>query len=117
MNQESHGAWESALLKTTPIMLMTSLIGKPWPNLPRKGLSKESNVMAFGDWKSDCRSSMEGNAVWRGMQCGGRREGAWKALQESGKAAVMWIWSGTWLYGETEESFPWKNPPGVMGRR
>ena len=71
MNQESHGAWESALLKTTPIMLMTSLIGKPWPNLPRKGLSKESNVMAFGDWKSDCRSSVEGNAVWRGMQCGG----------------------------------------------
>lgn len=29
----------------------------------------------------------------------------------------MWIWSGTWLCGETEESFPWKNHLNVMGRR
>ena len=53
MNQESHGAWESAMLKTTPVMLMTSIIGKPWPNLTGKGLSKEGDVMAFGDWKCD----------------------------------------------------------------
>lgn len=88
MNQESHGAWESALLKTTAIVLMTSLIGKPWPNLPRKGVSEESNVMAFGDWKSDCRSSMQG------MQCGGRRGGSWRALPvREGSSAVDLVWN------------------------
>lgn len=88
MNQESHGAWESALLKTTPIMLMTSLIGKPWPNLPRKGLSKESNVMAFGDWKSDCRSSMEGNAVWRAKRR--RLEGTARIREGSSDVNLVW---------------------------
>ena len=60
---------------------------------------------------------MTAEAVWRGLQCGGRSESSWKALQESGKGVVMWIWSGTWLCGETEESFPWKNHLNVMGRR
>lgn len=36
MNQEIRGAWESELLKTTPIIVMTSLVGKHCPNLTGK---------------------------------------------------------------------------------
>jgi len=88
MNQESHGAWESELLKTTPVMLMTSLIGKPWPNLTQKGLSKESDVTAFGDWKSDCRSSMEGNAVWRAKRK--QLEGIARIRERSSDVDLVW---------------------------
>lgn len=58
------------LLKTTPVTLMTSLIGKCCPNLTGKGLNKESDVISFGDWRSHCRSSVEG-----------LREATWKVLQ------------------------------------
>lgn len=59
---------------------------------------------------------MTAEAVWRGCSVEGEEEAAGGHCQ-SGKGAVLWIWSGTWLCGETEESFPWKNHLSVTGRR
>lgn len=60
---------------------MTSLIGKPGL-IYHGGVQGKKVMMAFGDWKSDCRSSMEGCS-------GGRRGGSWKALPvREGSSAV-----------------------------
>lgn len=92
------------MLKTTPVMLMTSLTGKPWPNLTRKGLSKEGDVIAFGDWKCDCRSSMEGNAVWRAKRR--QLEGIARIRKRSSDVNLVWnmaLW-GDWRELSMEES-------------